>query len=184
MISKKTIPGSKIITIANQKLVMSFTEITTHLQRELKSNLPQIRTLLKKNPAMAYTKITEIGFGVGKKYNVQLLVNFPQQNKINEFEFYGRRDLSIIVDRQKKNFPIERKIIKEKAREILGNVQVDDAYMYEGKEGARVIFENGRIDILPHSLHIWCVFDQKVTSYCDWLLENVYQLGSSNRTRS
>ncbi|MGI0004057.1 MAG: hypothetical protein ACREAX_02040 [Candidatus Nitrosotenuis sp.] len=163
---------------------MSFAAITTHLQQELKSSLPQIQLLLKRNPAMAYTKITEIGFGVGKKHNIQLLVNFPQQNKINEFDLYGKRDLSIIVDMQRKNFPIERKIIKEKAKEIFGNVQIDDAYMYEGKEGARVTFEGGRIDILPHSLHIWCFFDEKVTSYCDWLLENVYQLGRTSLTSS
>ena len=163
---------------------MSFAAITSQLQQDLKSNLPQIRLMLKRNPAMAYTKITEVGFAVGKKHNIQLLVNFPQQNKINEFEFYGRRDLSIIVDRQKKNFPIERRIIKEKAKEVFGIVQVDDAYMYEGKEGVRVTFENGRIDILPHSLHIWCLFDEKVTGYCDWLLENVYQVGRSSLTSS
>ena len=31
-----------------------------------------------------------------------------------------------------------------------------------------------RIDILPHSLHIWYEFTDKVTEFCDWLLENVY----------
>ncbi len=163
---------------------MRFAAITTQLQQELKSSLPQIRLLLKKNPAMAYTRIAEIGFDVGKRHGVKLLVNFPQQNKINEFEFYGKRDLSIIVDMQRKNFPIERMIIKEKAREIFGDVQIDDAYMYEGKEGARVTFENGRIDILPHSLHIWCLFDDKVTTFCDWLLENVYHLGRFSPTNS
>lgn len=167
---------------------MSFGTITLDLQKELTSNLPQIRLLLKRNPAMAYTKITDIGLQVGKKHNVQLLVNFPQRDKINEFDMYGKRDLSIIVDRQKRNFPIERSIIKNKAREILGDVQVDDAYMYEGKEGARVMFENGRIDILPHSLHIWCYFDDKVTEYCNWLLSDVYQLpdgpNPSSLTRS
>ena len=172
------------ITKPDSKSDMSFSTITSKLQQELRTNLPQIRLLLKRNPAMAYTKITEIGFDVGKKYNIQLLVNFPQQNKINEFDYYGRRDLSIIVDRQKKNFPIQRTVIKEKAKEIFGDVKVDDAYMYEGKEGVRVTFEDGRIDILPHSLHIWCVFDDKVTRYCDWLLANVYQLGSSSRVSS
>lgn len=153
---------------------MSFSAVTKELQGQLKSNLPQIMILLQKNPAMAYTRITEIGIGVGKKYNIQLLVNFPHENKINEFDHYGKRDLSIIVDRQKKNFPIERQIIKEKAKEMFGNAQIDDAYMYEGKEGVRITFDGGRIDILPHSLHIWCIFDEKVTSYCDWLLSKVY----------
>ena len=153
---------------------MSFAQITTQLQAQLKSNLPQIMMLLRNNPAMAYTKITEIGFEVGKKYNIQLLVNFPQENKINEFEYYGRRDLSIIVDRQKKNFPIERSIIKEKAGQLFSGAKIDDAYMYEGKEGVRVTFDGGRIDILPHSLHIWCVFDDKVIEFCNWLLASVY----------
>ena len=48
--------------------------------------------------------------------------------------------------------------------------------MYEGKEGVKIFFENGRIDILPHSLHVWCKFSEKVTNFCDWLFENVYLL--------
>lgn len=156
---------------------MSFSEITAKLQGQLKSNLPQIMMLLRKNPAMAYTKITEIGLDVGKNYNIKLLVNFPQEGKIEQFDYYGKRDLSIIVDMQKKNFPIQRSIVKEKAKEIFGNAQIDDAYMYEGKEGVRVTFDGGRIDILPHSLHIWCIFDEKVTGFCDWLLANVYDRG-------
>lgn len=156
---------------------MSFSEITAKLQGQLKSNLPQIMMLLRKNPAMAYTKITEIGLDVGKNYNIKLLVNFPQEGKIEQFDYYGKRDLSIIVDMQKKNFPIQRSTVKEKAKEIFGNAQIDDAYMYEGKEGVRVTFDGGRIDILPHSLHIWCIFDEKVTGFCDWLLANVYDRG-------
>lgn len=159
---------------------MIFSEITSDLQAQLKSNLPQIRILLKKNPAMAYTRITEIGFEVGRKYNIQLIVNFPQRGKIEDFDSYGTQDLSMIIDRQRKNFPIQRSIIKDKAKEIFGNIQIDDAYMYEGKEGVKVFPEGGRIDILPHSIHIWCKFDEKVTSYCNWVLVNVYLLGQGS----
>jgi hypothetical protein len=155
---------------------MVFSQMVAELQQSLKSNLSQIKILLKRNPAIAYTRITEIGSDVGRKYGVQLLVNFPHREKINEFDMYGKRDLSVIVDRQKRNFPIERAIIKDKAKELLGNVHVDDAYMYEGKEGARVSFEGGRIDILPHSLHIWCYFDDCVLRYCDWLFSEVYHI--------
>jgi len=155
---------------------MSFTQITKDLQKELKSNLAQIRFLLKKNPGIAYTRITEIGKEVGKKYNISLIVNFPHEGKIEDFDSYGTQDLSIIVNMEKKNFPIERQIIKSKAKELFGDVKVEDAYMYEGKEGVKVFFENGRIDILPHSLHIWCKFSDQVTEYCDWLLTNVYNL--------
>lgn len=155
---------------------MSFTTITNDLQKELKSNLPQIRILLKQNEGIAYKRITELGFEVGKKYNIKLIVNFPHRGKIDDFDSYGTQDLSIIVDQSKTNFPIERSIIKSKAKELFEDAKVEDAYMYEGKEGVKVFFDKGRIDILPHSLHIWCKFSEKVTEYCDWLLVNVYQL--------
>jgi len=155
---------------------MSFKTITTNLQKELKSNMPKIRILLKKSEAIAYKRITDLGFEVGEKYNIKLIVNFPHRGKIDDFDAYGTQDLSIIVDQSKTNFPIERSIIKSKAKELFGDVKVEDAYMYEGKEGVKVFFDKGRIDILPHSLHIWCKFSEKVTEYCDWLLVNVYQL--------
>lgn len=163
---------------------MSFTTITKDLQKELKSNLPQIRFLLKKSEGIAYSKTTEIGFAVGKKYNIKLIVNFPHRGKINDFDSYGTQDLSIIVDQSKTNFPIKRQIIKEKAKEIFGDVKVEDAYMYEGKEGVKVFLEKGRIDILPHSLHIWCKFSEKVTAYCDWLLDKVYELNQNKTSES
>ena len=157
---------------------MSFEAITTSLKKELKSNLPHIRFMLKKNPAMAYTKITEIGTQVGTKYKVKLLVNFSEKEKIHDFDSYGTQDLSIIVDMEKKNFPINREIIKSKAKELLGKVETKDAYMYEGKEGVKVFLDSGRIDILPHSLHVWCKFSDNVTKFCDWLLTEVYQVKS------
>ena len=153
---------------------MIFSELTTDLQNELKKELAQIRFLLKKNPAMGYTRIVAIGKDVGKKYNVNLVVNFPERGRINEFEMYGKRDLSLIVDQSVKRFPIDRELIKQKAKEILGDVQTQDAYKYEDKEGVRVFTENWKIDILPHSVHIWTEFDEKVTAFCDWLMENAF----------
>ena len=155
---------------------MSFTTITQDLQKELKPYMPQIRVLLKQSEGMAYKRITDIGFEVGKKYNVKLIVNFPHQGKIEDFDSYGTQDLSILVDMSKKKFPIERNVVKEKAKELMGDIRVEDAYMYEDKEGVKIFFEGGRIDILPHSLHIWCKFSESVTKFCDWLLVNVYLL--------
>ena len=159
--------------------------ITEDLQKTLKSNLPQIRFLLKKNPGMAYKEIGEIGKNVGKKYNIELLVNFPHEGKIDNFEMYGKQDLSLIIDMEKKRFPIDRSIIKQKAIELLGEIKTEDAYMYEDKEGVRIIFNNNiqdKIDILPHSLHIWYEFTQPVTEFCEWLLQNVYLMKEEDRS--
>jgi len=156
--------------------MMIFSELTSDLQAQLKRDLAQIRFLLKKNQGMAYARIVEIGKEVGKKYNIKLIVNFPKEGRIDEFDMYGRRDLSLIIDYDRKRFPIDRELIKQKAKEILGDVQTEDAYMYEDKEGVRVFTENWKIDILPHSLHIWTEFNENVTAFCDWLMENVYQM--------
>jgi len=156
--------------------MMIFSELTSDLQAQLKRDLAQIRFLLKKNQGMAYARIVEIGKDVGKKYNIKLVVNFPKEGRIDEFDMYGRRDLSLIIDQERKRFPIDRELIKQKAKEMLGDVQTEDAYMYEGKEGVRVFTDNWKIDILPHSLHIWTEFNENVTAFCDWLMENVYQM--------
>ena len=90
---------------------------------------------------------------------------------------YGKQDLSLLIDMERRRFPIDRSIIKEKAIELLGDVKTEDAYMYEDKEGVRIIFNDNiqdKIDILPHSLHIWYEFTEPVTEFCEWLLKNVY----------
>ncbi len=155
---------------------MIFSELTSELQAQLKRDLAQIRFLLKKNQGMAYARIVEIGKEVGKKYNIKLVVNFPKEGRIDEFDMYGRRDLSLIIDYERKRFPIDRELIKQKAKEMLGDVQTEDAYMYEDKEGVRVFTDNWKIDILPHSVHIWTEFNENVTAFCDWLMDSVYQM--------
>lgn len=161
-----------------------FSRIVYDLQSQLKSDLAQIILLLRQNPAMGYTRIVDIGKKVGRKYGINLVVNFPKEGRINEYDMYGKRDLSMIIDYERKQFPIDRDTIKKKAHEIFGDsIKTQDAYMYEDKEGVRVYTDEWKIDILPHSLHIWTVFDERVTSLCDWLLDAVYLMKDSQNTK-
>ena len=168
---------------------MSFSQISFLLQKELKSSNPQIRFLLKKSPALAFTIINEIATNIGKKYNVKVSLNFPERGKIEDYESYGTENIGFVFQRDSKVFPIARELIKSKASEILGGVQIQDAYMYEGKEGVRVIDERHRLDILPASLHIWGKINDEIRNFGDWLLENCYEVkpgvdGAFNETNS
>jgi hypothetical protein len=168
---------------------MSFSQISFRLQKELKSNNPQIRFLLKKSPALAFTTINEIATNIGKKYNLKVSLNFPERGKIEDHEAYGTENIGFVFQRDSKSFSISRELIKLKASEILGSVQIQDAYMYEGKEGVRVIDEGYRLDILPASLHIWGKINDKIRNFGDWLLENCYEVkpgvdGAFNETNS
>ena len=155
---------------------MSFSQITFTLQKELKSNNPQIRYLLKKNPGLAFNAINEIASNIGKKYNVKVSLNFPQKGKIEDFESYGTENIGFVFQRNTKVFSISKDLIKSKASEILDDAHTEDAYMYEGKEGVRIMDKHYRLDILPSSLHLWGKIDDKIRNYCDWLLENCYEV--------
>ncbi len=155
---------------------MSFSQISSRLQAELKSNNPQIRFLLKKSPGLAFTTINEIATEVGKKYKIKITLNFPERGKIEDYESYGTENIGLVFQRDPKSFPVPRDTIKSKAMEILQNPQIQDAYMYEGKEGERVMEQNYRLDILPASLHIWGKIDDNIKNFCNWLLENCYEI--------
>lgn len=146
------------------------------IQKQITNNVDNIKKILHSNPAMAYTKINELCTIIGKKYKIIIFLNFPIKSQIYEFDKYGQRNISIIIDKTQTKFLIDRKIIKEYVRRSL-NANVKDAYMYEGKEGIKIMFENGeRIDVLPHSLHLWCKITTEISTFCDWLLINVYKL--------
>jgi hypothetical protein len=146
---------------------------------ELKENIDHnknlLQVILNKNPNMAYQKINEISLFTGSRYNLNLQLHFPDTKKISDIESYGEENIGIVIDKFRKKFPIPRQSIKLKATEIMGNnIQAQDAYMYEGKEGVKIIFEKGRIEVLPGSCHFWCKIDERVKSYGDWLMKNVY----------
>ena len=154
-----------------------FSTLMDELRENIDHNKNILQLILNKDPNKAYQKINEISLFTGSRYNVNLQLHFPDSKKISYIESYGEENIGIIIDKLRKIFPIPRQNIKMKAIEIMGNnVQSQDAYMYEGKEGVKIIFEKGRIEILPGSCHFWCKIDERVRSYGDWLMKNVYLL--------
>jgi hypothetical protein len=151
------------------------------LMDEFRSNVSQNRDALaamaKKNPHMAYQKINELALFVGSRHKVNLQLHFPVPARIADVDGYGTENVGVVVDKYRRTFPIPREQIKQKAVEMLGpGTKAQDAYMYEGKEGVKVILpgDGGRLEILPGSIHLWCKINDGVRQYADWLMENVY----------
>jgi hypothetical protein len=151
-----------------------FSSLIDNLVLNLKSNEQTIRSMLRKNPNAAYQRINQIGDFTGSRYGIQIYLQFPDHAKLFDTQLYGKENIGIVFNKFRKIFPIPREEIKLKAAKLLGKVNVYDANMYEGKEGVRIMLENGRIEILPGSVHMWCMIDQQVCDFGDWLLENVY----------
>lgn len=157
-----------------------FSTLHDDLIRNLRLNENSLKSILARSPSLAYAKINEIAHFVGSRYFIEVRLQFPQHEKIFEIESYGTENLGLIVNKFRKTFPIPREQVKWQASDVLDTVSVQDAYMYEGKEGVRVTTKNGRLEILPGSVHLWCKIDHKVKSYVDWLMDMVYHQDLKN----
>lgn len=154
-----------------------FSDLIKDLANNINTNVDFFKKYVQRNPSLVYSKINELSNFVGLRYNLILEVHFPESKKINAIDDYGKENISIVMDKFQKKFPISRELIKQQAKRFFENAKIIDAYMYEGKEGIKIIFpygENLRIEILPGSLHLWVKIDDNVEEFCNWLLENVY----------
>lgn len=155
-----------------------FSLLIRDLQLNIANNIEFFKKNAIRNPNIVYLKLNELANFVGKRYSLNLEIHFPDKDKISNVSDYGTENLSLVFDKFKKTFQVDRDSIKTTLRDFLPNAQIVDAYMYEGKEGLRITFkgngESRRLDILPGSLHIWTKLDQDIENSCNWLLENVY----------
>jgi hypothetical protein len=152
---------------------MMFTKILEDLKYNLDTNRFFFEKFQKKNSNMVYSKLNEIAQFVGSRYGVELRLHFPDPTKILVFESYGKENIGIVLDRFKKNFSYSREQIKSKAIGMIPDATASDAYMYEGKEGVRISFKTGRIELLPGSIHIWCTIDKDIEQFVNWIFKNV-----------
>ena len=155
----------------------TFSNLLDDLHLNIKRNHDTLALALKRrSPNIAYQKVNELAQFVGSHYKVDLQLHFPMPGKISDLDSYGTENISIVVDKFRKVFPIPKETVKQKAIELIGSdAKPKDAYSYEGKEGAKiVIMSKGSIEVLPGSIHFWCKIDSRIRSYGDWMIENVY----------
>ena len=148
----------------------------SELKAEIDSKKENMRSIVARNPQRVYADLNQLAYKVSIKYGVQSQFHFPDAKKISDVDSYGDENIGIVVDKHRKRFPIPRESIKEKAKEILGEVNTEDAYMYEGKEGLKIFLKDGRMDILPGSVHLWCKIDDSVKKFVDWLMLECYKI--------
>ena len=162
-------------SLAGSALAPSFSAMMDDLQSNIRANHDALAATLKRSPNLAYQKVNELALFVGSRHGVNLQLHFPIASRISDVNSYGTENVGVVVDKFRKTFPVPRELVKQKAVELLGSeAKPQDAYMYEGKEGVKVVMPAGRIEILPGSVHFWCKVDEKARSYGDWLVQNVY----------
>ena len=160
--------------------MITFSELIDELISNINNNRDALYAFSKKNPNLLYKKLTELASFTGSRHYVALQLHFPDPKKIYDIDSFGTENISVVIEKTRRKFCLPKENIERKAIDFLGNnIQIQDAYIYEGKEGLRIISQNGRIEILPGSIHLWCKVDQNVKNYLDWLMTNVYSFNSS-----
>jgi hypothetical protein len=160
----------------------TFSRMLEDLRNNIEANRASFVAMVRQSPNLAYQRVNELAVFVGSRYGLNLQLHFPIPGKISDVESYGTENMGIVAaDKLRKTFPVPRDQVKGKAVELLGlDAKPQDAYMYEGKEGVRVVMPHGRIEILPGSVHFWCKIDEKVSKYGDWLVDNLYSNTKKN----
>ena len=142
---------------------MLFVLIMEDLKRNIESNKSVLEMNLKKNPSLTYHKVNELAHFVGRRYNMEIKIHFPDSSQIHKIDSFGTENIGVTIDKSRKKFPIPREDIKKKAHELTCVREVSDAYMYEGKEGVQ-----------PGAVHLWCKINSEIVTFIDWLLQYVY----------
>jgi hypothetical protein len=136
-------------------------------RREFES-LWQDRTL------RAFETINWIANEVGERWGVLIQINFPPGQERPDVARLGHRNLSILVDKNRKKFESVTEDEVKQAAQRMNPLSFDPARF--GHEGFRAKIASGRIDCLPSGVHLWCNITPEVLDFLDWIFENGYGL--------
>ena len=122
----------------------------------------------------AFEIINWIASEVGERWGVLIQINFPPGQERPEASRIGRRNISIIVDKNRKKFEAVTEDDIRKAIQPLTPQSLDPARF--GHEGFRANLSQGRIDCLSSGVHLWCPITPEVLDFLDWIFLNGYGL--------
>ncbi len=134
----------------------------------------EFESLWEDRTLRAFETINWIASEVGDRWGVLIQINFPPGQERPEAARIGRRNLSILVDKNRKKFDTLTEEDARQAIQPLGPKSLDPARF--GHEGFRATLLTGRIDCLASGVHLWCDITPEVLRFLDWIFVNGYGL--------
>jgi hypothetical protein len=148
--------------------------IIRDLWTTLENRRDEYAPLLGKDKVRAYEAISRIAQGVGDRYGIILMLNFPPGQYAPQAKKLGHRDLSILVHRGKEKFDSVSESEVKRTFEQLKPLGFERLKPHQ--EGFKAKFSNGVIDCIPGGVHIWCEITPRLLEVLDWLFTNAYGL--------
>ena len=126
----------------------------------------------------AFEAINWIATEVGERWGVLIQINFPPGQERPEATRIGHRNLSILVDKNRKRFETLSEDEAKQAIQPLSPRSFDPARF--GYEGFRANLVSGRIDCLASGVHLWCDITPEVLKFLDWIFVMGYGLNPTS----
>ncbi len=138
----------------------------------------EYESLWRDRTLRAFEIINWIASEVSERWSVLIQINFPPGQERPEAARIGRRNVSILVDRNRKKFEIITEDDVKLAIQPLSPQSFEAARF--GHEGFRANLPTGRIDCLPSGVHLWCNITPEVLDFLDWIFANGYGLSPAS----
>jgi hypothetical protein len=148
--------------------------IVKDLWETLDKRRGEYETLWQDHTLRAFETLNWIASEVGDRWDVLIQINFPPGQERPDAAHIGHRDVSILVDKNRKKFEKIAEDEVKRAIQPLNPLSFDAARF--GHEGFRANLPAGRIDCLPSGVHLWCNITTEVLEFLDWIFENGYGL--------
>lgn len=153
--------------------------IVKDLWSTLEKRRGEFEGLWKDRTLRAFETINWIASEVGDRWGVLIQINFPPGQERPDVNRIGRRNLSILVDKNLKKFESVTEDEVKQAAQRMNPLSFDPARF--GHEGFRAKLASGQIDCLPSGVHLWCDITSEVLEFLDWIFENGYGLKRESR---
>jgi hypothetical protein len=139
----------------------------------------EFESLWQDRTLRAFEIINWIANEAGERWGVLIQINFPPGQERPEAARIGRRNVSILVDKNRKKFEMITEDEVKRAIQPLSPQSFDAARF--GHEGFRANLPTGRIDCLPSGVHLWCNITPEVLDFLDWVFVKGYGLSPASR---
>jgi hypothetical protein len=134
----------------------------------------EFESLWQDRTLRAVETINWIASEVGERWAVLIQINFPPGQERPTASRIGHRNVSILVDKNRRKFETVAEDDVKQAIQPLSPQSFDPARF--GHEGFRANLAAGRIDCLPSGVHLWCTITPEVLDFLDWIFVNGYGL--------
>ncbi len=150
--------------------------ILKDLWETLDKRRPEYESLWADRTLRAFEIINWIAVDTGERWGVLIQINFPPGQERPEMAMIGRRNVSILVDKNRKEFERISEDDVKKAVRGLNPKSLDPARF--GHAGFRANLSVGRLDCLASGVHLWCEITPQVLDFLDWLFINGYGMSA------